>query len=194
MIDAVEAALLAAEQNVKVGLPLNEIGKIIEETIASYGFSSVKNLSGHGLGYYQIHKPPVVPNYKDRTTALIKPGMTFAIEPFATNGKGFIRESGVSTIFSLLKTRPARSEAARYLLDKIKGFNGLPFAIHHFMGDKFSLSEVRQGLRELLAAGAIAGYPPLIEDARCMVAQAENSVLVDKEGKVFITTRLTSTD
>lgn len=189
LIEAVEAALLAAEQTVKVGVPLNEIGKVIEDTISSFGFSPVKNLSGHGLGHYQIHRPPVVPNYKDRTTALIKPGMTFAIEPFACNGRGFIHESGQPTIFSLIKTRPTRSAAARAVLEEIKTFNGLPFAIHHFV-DKLPLAEVRQGIRELLETGAIGGYPPLIEDVKCMVAQAENSVLVDKEGKVFITTRL----
>lgn len=189
LVDAAEAALLAAEQNIKVGIPFNEIGKIIAETISSYGYQSVKNLSGHGLGHYQIHTAPVVPNYKDKTTAVVKPGMTFAIEPFATDGKGYIQECGVPAIFSIIKSRPVKSAVSRFLLDKIKSFNGLPFAIHHFVGGQFSLQEVKMGICELLAAGVIAGYPPLVEDVDCMVAQAENSVLVDKTGKVFITTR-----
>ena len=38
LIDAAEAALLNAEQSIKVGLPIREIGKIIDATISSYGF------------------------------------------------------------------------------------------------------------------------------------------------------------
>lgn len=189
LLDAAEAALLAAEQSVKVGMPFNEIGKIIEHTISSYGLNPIRNLSGHGLGYYQIHTPPSVPNYNDRSTAVVKPGMTFAIEPFATNGKGLIRESGEPAIFSFVKKRPMRSSVTRLLLEKIRTYNGLPFALHDFMGGKLSLLEVKQGFRELLNDGVVAGYAPLVEEDKTMVAQAENSVLVDRNGQVFITTR-----
>ena len=56
---------------------------------------------GHGLGHYKIHTDPPIPNYDDGSKGLIKPGMTFAIEPFATDGKGLIFETGVPTIFLL---------------------------------------------------------------------------------------------
>lgn len=190
LLDATEAALLAAEKTVKVGVKFSEIGKVIEETIASYGFNSVKNLAGHGLGYYKIHTAPQVPNYYDKSSnVVIRPEMTFAIEPFATNGKGFIHEQGVATIFSYIKTKSVKTESAKFILNKIKSLNGLPFAIHHFMGDKFSLKDIREGIHELLQSGIIAGYAPLVEDEPFMVAQAENSVLVDKDGTVTITTR-----
>lgn len=189
LIDAAEAGLLAAEKSIKVGLPVSEIGRIIEQTITSYGFTPVRNLSGHGLGLYRIHTAPSIPNYADNSKAIVKPGMTFAIEPFATNGKGMIYESGNPTLFSLIRPYPIRSDAARAILAKIKTFNGLPFAIHDVMLEKYSLIDIRIGLAELLRTGSIAGYPPLVEQAHGLVAQAENSVLVDKEGKVFITTR-----
>lgn len=189
LIDAAEAALLKAEQSIRVGQPVREIGKIIEQTIASYGFTSIKNLSGHGLGEYKIHMPPLIPNYEDRSTAIIKPGMTFAIEPFATNGKGLIYEGGIATIFGLAAARPVRSESARALLTKIRTFNGLPFAIHDLMSEGQSLSEVQIGLDELIEREVVVGYAPLIEEGHGMVAQAENSVLVDEKGQVLITTR-----
>ena len=189
LIDAAEAAVLAAEQSIHVGQPVREIGKIIETTIASFGFTSVKNLCGHGLGPYKIHTGPSIPNYHDKSTALIKKGMTFAIEPFATNGKGMIYDAGNPTIFSQIKIGSARSEVARTLLGKIKGFNSLPFAIHDILPENLSLEQVKQGLNELMEIGIIAGYAPLVEEARGMVAQAENSILVDKNGKVFVTTR-----
>lgn len=189
LIDAAEAALLAAERNIKVGIPLREIGKIIEETIISYGFSVVKNLSGHGLGFNKIHTPPMVPNYYDQSKSVVKAGMTFAIEPFATNGRGYILEAGDPNIFSWIKKRPVNSPVAAFLVEKIKAFDGLPFALHDLCGDQYSLAEVRKGLNELLDVGSLADYAPLVEQEDSMVAQAENSVLVDERGNVFITTR-----
>lgn len=189
LIEAVEAALLAAEQTIEVGRPVREIGKAIEQAIAAKGFTPIKNLCGHGLGFYRVHMPPSIPNYEDKSTSIIKPGMTFAVEPFATNGKGFIYDAGNPTIFSFLKNRPVQSQLARTLMAKIKTFTGLPFALHDLFENNFSLSDVKRAVDELLKAGVIAGYAPLVEEAHGMVAQAENSVLVDKSGRVHITTK-----
>jgi methionyl aminopeptidase len=189
LVDAAEAALLNAEKSLKVGQPVHEIGKIIDETISSYGFTPIKNLSGHGLGEYKIHTPPIIPNYEDQSRAVIKAGMTFAIEPFATNGAGSIYEKGTPTIFGIANPRPLQSELSRSLLARIRGFSGLPFAIHDLIGNEWPLSKVKEGLDELLRAGVVVGYAPLVEKNNGMVAQAENSVLVDEQGKVWITTR-----
>ncbi len=189
LVDAAEAALLKAEQSIRVGQPVREIGKIIEETISSYGFQPVRNLSGHGLGEYKIHMAPHIPNYDDRSSAIIKPGMTFAIEPFATNGKGLIYEGGKAAIFGLVSARPVQSALARSLLAKIRTFSGLPFAAHDLIGAEWSLDEINTGLQELIKAGVVMGYAPLLEQGQGMVAQAENSVLVDEKGNVLITTR-----
>lgn len=189
LINAAEAALLAAEQSIKVGLPIRQIGAIIESTILAHGLKSVRNLCGHGLGHYKVHTPPLIPNYGDQSTGVIKAGMTFAIEPFVTNGKGMIHEVGSPTIFSLQKTLPVKSPSAALLLKKIHTFQGLPFSFHALLTPEIPLIEVKLALNELLALGVIAGYPPLVEEEHGMVAQAENSILVDESGKVFITTR-----
>lgn len=189
IIDAAEAALLAAENSIKVDLPIREIGRIIEKTITSFGLHPIRNLAGHGLGFYKIHTPPSIPNYDDKSAGLIKPGMTFAIEPFATSGKGLIYEAKNPTIFCFAKPNPLKSQTAIALLSKIKLFDGLPFAIHDLVGPDAPLAEVKKALTEMLSNGVIHGYGPLIEEAKGMVAQAENSVLVDMDGRVFITTR-----
>jgi methionyl aminopeptidase len=188
LIDAAEAGLLAAEEIIKVGIPVREIGAVIEKTILSHGFKPIKNLCGHGLGLYQVHTPPSIPNYDDRSRAVISPGMTFAIEPFATDGKGMIYEEGLPAIFSFVASRPIHSDFARSLIHKIKSFQGLPFSIHELSKD-LPLSEVQTAVQELLKARIIIGYAPFIEEGNGIVAQAENSVLVDENGKVFITTR-----
>lgn len=189
LVDAAEASLSAAERIVKVGVPLGDIGKAIEDEISSRGFKPIKNLSGHGLGYYKIHTPPSIPNYNNLSKVIVKPGMTFAIEPFVTTGKGHVNESGYPTIFSYVKAGPVKLAITRAILTKIKTYNGLPFAVHELIGKEFSLDELQQGLDELINSRIITGYPPLVEEAKGMVAQAENSVLVDKNGNVLITTR-----
>lgn len=189
LIDAAEAALLNAEKIVCVGLPVKEIGRVIEATIQSYGYVPIRNLSGHGLGEYKIHTSPIIPNYEDQSKAVIKAGMTFAIEPFATNGKGLIYEGGEAAIFGLASPRPLQSELARSLLTVIRTFSGLPFSLHDLITPEWSYDKVKSGLGELIKAGVVAGYAPLLEQGAGMVAQAENSVLVDEKGNVLITTR-----
>ena len=193
LVDAVEAALLAAENCLEVGFPIRNIGKIIAETISTHSFKPVKNLCGHGLGYHKVHTSPSIPNYDDGEKGTIKPGMSFAIEPFATNGKGLIYEQGKPAIFSQTMPRFRGSSNAKSLLSMIKTFKGLPFAIHDLLGGELNLAEVESGLKELEKSGVITGYPPLVEVLHGMVAQAENSVLVDNDGKVVITTRLSET-
>ena len=185
LIDAAEAALLAAEKIIEVDLPIQEIGRIIEETIGSFGVKPVQNLSGHGLGLYRVHTPPSIPNYYYPHAARIKPGMTFAIEPFATNGAGLIDEKGDAAIFALIK----RPKEPSKLIYKMKSFGGLPFALNDLIGDQFPLELVMKEIIQLLKSGDLEGYPPLIEEGHGLVAQAENSVLVDEKGNVLITTR-----
>lgn len=195
LVQAVEAALLAAEKAVAVGRLFSEIGRAIEQTIAGFGLKPIKNLGGHGLGPYQIHKPPNVPNYDDGSKAAVKPGMTFAIEPFATDGKGMIYEEGNPTIFCAVPAPAAPQLSAhlsgqgRKLLEKIKAFEGLPFSLDNLLSKETPLFETRMILEELLRSGAAIGYGPLVEEGGGFVAQAENSVLVDEKGNVFITTR-----
>lgn len=188
IVDAAEAALYAAEGILKVGLPIKEIGRVIETTILSFGLQPVRNLCGHGLGFFKVHTPPLIPNYEDRSKGVLQPGMTFAIEPFATNGKGLIHEEGASTLFSLLKPK-AKSGLEEQLMELILTFKGLPFALHDLLAISLPLDEIRKGVDLLVASGAIGSYPPLVEEAGGLVAQAENSVLIDPQGHITITTR-----
>lgn len=189
LIEAAEAALSAAEKLVAVGLPLKILGQTIEETIKSYGFKSVRNLSGHGLGPYKIHTAPLIPNYASETAERLRPGMTFAIEPFATNGVGMIGEEGLARIYSVVTYRTLRSELSEKLWSKIREFEGLPFSVDDLISSELDLAQVEFGLAELVRAGILFGHAPLVEQGRGLVAQAENSVLIDEFGKVFITTR-----
>ncbi|MGM5487605.1 MAG: type II methionyl aminopeptidase [Nanobdellota archaeon] len=178
LVDASQKALEAAVAIVRPGVQLREIGKVIKETIVSYGFLPIHNLSGHGLDTYKIHTHPTVPNYDNADTTTLEKGQTIAIEPFATNGAGMIQESNRATIFSLIQKKPVRSQFARSILKEIETYNELPFTTRWLMG-KFPKAKVLMGLKELLAAGVIRQYPPLVETNKGIVTQAEVSILVD---------------
>lgn len=189
LIEAAESALLAAEQSIKVGLPLCMIGRTIEQTALQYGYRPVRNLAGHGLGPYLIHTPPQIPNFDNGQQECIRPLMSFAIEPFVTNGKGYIHEEGQAMIFSQMKKGPIPTSYPKVFMDAVLSFEGLPFAIHDLLELSIPYSQVKAFLKSLMRSGFLCGYPALVEEERCFVAQAENSVLVDESGQVFISTR-----
>jgi methionyl aminopeptidase len=79
--------MMMAIEKIKPGLPLNQIGKIIEEYAVSNGFSVVRDYCGHGIGKV-FHAPPNVVHYYDPSNKIIlKPGMFFTIEPMINEGK-----------------------------------------------------------------------------------------------------------
>src|SRR3989344_7511024 len=59
LVEASKAALAAALKTIDGGEHrLGKIGKAIDETILSYGFVPIRNLSGHGLEEYEVHSDP----------------------------------------------------------------------------------------------------------------------------------------
>jgi methionyl aminopeptidase len=72
----------AAIANNRIG----DIGAAVQQYVESFGFSVVRDLCGHGVGR-KLHEDPQIPNYgKKGTGALIKNGMTIAIEPMINLG------------------------------------------------------------------------------------------------------------
>ena len=178
LVKASREALNNAIKILQIGTSLGEIGKTIQETIESFGFVPIRNLSGHGLSPYNIHDTPTMPNFDTGDTDELKKGMIIAIEPFATNGAGMIHDSGNPTIFSLEEPRPVRSQIARQILKELAKYEGLPFTTR-WLVKKFPAFKVNFALRELLAVGAVKKYPPLSDKNKGIVTQAENSFIID---------------
>jgi methionyl aminopeptidase len=180
LVKASREALENALKVVKVGVPLNEIGKVIEETIKGFGFSPVKNLSGHGLGEFDVHCRPTVPNFDNGDTTKLEKGQVIAIEPFATTGGGLIAEKGDASVFNLLGKKPVRIGFVREIMKQIERFNGLPFTTR-WLTKNFSESQVNYALNQFKLLGILKEYPPLVEKQNGLVSQAEHSVIVDDE-------------
>lgn len=186
LIKASREALNNATKVLQIGTTLSEIGKEIQETINSFGFSPVRNLSGHGLDTYSIHTHPSIPNYNTHDNTELQKGMKIAIEPFATNGKGEIYQSANPTIFMLSHKKSVRSIFARQILKEIENYKGLPFTTRNLI-EKFGSVKTNFALKELIQQGIISDYPPLIEVEHGMVSQAEHSFIIDD--KIIKTTK-----
>lgn len=81
--DALDAAIRAVRPGVRVG----EISAAIERVARRAGFTVVKELAGHGVGY-GLHEDPYVPNEgKPDEGPVLEVGAVLAIEPiFSTGG------------------------------------------------------------------------------------------------------------
>jgi len=74
---------------VKPGVHLGDIGYAIQQHAESNRCSIVREYCGHGIGKI-FHEDPQVLHYGERgTREILKPGMTFTIEPMVNAGKRY---------------------------------------------------------------------------------------------------------
>lgn len=94
LIKTAEEALARGIEQIRPGNSLNNIGRAIEEYINASGFSVVRDLVGHGVGY-DLHEDPQVHNYDFayNKKIILKPGMVLAIEPMVNVGDWRVKEA-----------------------------------------------------------------------------------------------------
>jgi methionyl aminopeptidase len=184
LVDASAAALDAALELVEPGVETGEIGAAIEEQIDGYGYNPVVNLTGHGLGHYDQHTAPNIPNRAVSQSVELEAGDVVAIEPFATDGGGKVREGSQEEIFMLEREGSVRDRSARQALDQItEEFRTLPFARRWL-----DVRRADMALRRLKRSDILHGYPVLKEEEGCLVSQKEHTVIVTEDG-CEVTTR-----
>ncbi len=185
LIKAAEEALSKAVSIANLGENLSAVGEIIEKTIKSSGFQPIQNLSGHSIEKYNLHAGIVVPNFNNSTTKTFEEGV-YAIEPFATNGFGAVRDGKKSGIYHLEKQGNVRDSFAREVLAYIaEEYSTLPFCsrwIHKKFGTRGLLA-----LRQIEQAGLLHHYAQLIEKNNGKVAQAEHTIILTKKEKIITT-------
>lgn len=70
----------------RAGNKLTDISAAIQAEVESNGFAVVRDFAGHGIGKL-MHEDPEILNYgKPGKGPVLRPGMTFAIEPMITQG------------------------------------------------------------------------------------------------------------
>jgi methionyl aminopeptidase len=87
LVERTEEALHRAIKAVRPGRYVNVLGRVIESYAKRFGYSVVRDFTGHGIGT-AFHSGLIVPHYDAAPMydILIEPGMTFTIEPMINLG------------------------------------------------------------------------------------------------------------
>ncbi len=86
LVKVTQRALEIAKKQIKSGKTIGDLGYAIERYVKKNGFSVVRGLVGHGVGY-AVHEPPRIPNYGQKGSGeVFKEGMVLAIEPMVNSG------------------------------------------------------------------------------------------------------------
>jgi methionyl aminopeptidase len=189
--------IACAEQMLKVALPMftpgtviADIGAAIEATAVEFGLKSVRNLTGHELGRFDLHAGIIIPNIKTTAPKVLNDGEVYAVEPFCTAGAGWVKEARPSLIFRWLADKPLRMREARTVLGFAKTrWNRLPFAKRWIQREfRWIPAKLDHVLSTLIATNCIYAYPILREKELKPVAQAEHTVIVAE--RPIITTKI----
>jgi methionyl aminopeptidase len=184
------ASRMALENAIAVmgpGVSLTEVGRQIEQTIGSLGFKPVRNLCGHGVARFTIHCAPSVPNYADNKAPRLRPNMTIACEPFASDGKGMIQVDGAPEVWMLKRDVRPKDGLPATLERAMTQTSGLPFArrdLERWLG---SLGAVPDALKTLRKKDLLDEYPPLCEKPGVRIAQFEHTIFISETGAEVVT-------
>lgn len=187
IIDASAAGLDAAINTVKDGVEIGKVGQAIEDAIHEYELNPISNLTGHSLEQWKLHAGISIPNFNNNDSTKLKEGQAIAIEPFATNGVGYVNDAPGVYIYSYLKNRPFRMVQTQKVLKYIqKNYANLPFS-GRWLTKEFNESRLKVALKQLSDAMAIYPYKPLKEKTGGLVSQKEHTLIVEKDSCIVTT-------
>jgi len=189
LIKASREATETAVKVIRVGGYTGKLGDLIENIIEGYGFTTIKDLSGHLLMQHRVHGPKSIPNVAGRKGNLILQDEAYAIETFASTGTGESHQDRTKRyIIRLAEGRfPLRTDAAkqvRRLLDK--EYHKMPVATR-WIYKEIGTAKAKMGIRELAQVGAIYQYHVLSDVSGSFVSQHEHTVYMTPEGPIKTT-------
>ncbi len=95
LVKVTQECLYLAIKAVRPGATLGDLGAIIQEHAEAHHYSVVREYCGHGIGSVFHEEALQVLHYGRKGTGMVlKPGMTFTIEPMINAGKRFITPLG----------------------------------------------------------------------------------------------------
>lgn len=82
-----EESLRRGIAELRPGAHISRYAHAVQSFVEANGFSVVRDLVGHGVGY-ELHEDPQVPNYVSREMDdfVVRQGMTLALEPMVNSG------------------------------------------------------------------------------------------------------------
>jgi methionyl aminopeptidase len=86
LLDITKKCLDLSLKEIKPGVRIGVISSAVQKTAEEAGFSVVRDLVGHGVGY-SVHEDPAVPCYgKPSDGPVLQEGMVLAVEPMVCAG------------------------------------------------------------------------------------------------------------
>jgi methionyl aminopeptidase len=86
LTEVTHEAMMRGIKAIRPGRQVNVIGRVIEKYASRFGYSSVRDYTGHGV-HTTFHSGLVIPHYDEPAyNTVIEPGMTFTVEPMITTG------------------------------------------------------------------------------------------------------------
>jgi len=201
LLAAVKDATNTGIREAGIDVRVSDIGAAIQEAMESYEIElegktypikSIRNLNGHDIRQHSIHGTKSVPIVKGTDQTKMEEGETFAIETFGSTGNGYVRDDMETSHYARMPDAPhapLRVSSAKTLLKSIdKNFGTLPFCRRYLdrLGhDKYLLGVSRTTftlfdmtnnaqLNNLVQAGIVQDYPPLVDKKGSYTAQYEH--------------------
>ncbi len=180
LIEASKTARNTVAEFIGDGVSLGEIGRAVEMSMARDGFVPIENLCGHQIDRWNLHAGLSVPSYDCGLRDIIKNGMTVAIEPFATDGKGYVNNGKFGNIVRIARDKQIRDPKAREFIQYVKEeFHEFPFCAR-----SCDFPDAERHVRTLMRLGILSGYATLVEAGGGMVSQHEYTFYIDGRGEV----------
>ncbi|WP_062078966.1 type I methionyl aminopeptidase [Demequina globuliformis] len=87
LVEVTHEAMMRGIKAARVGREVNIIGRVIEKYAQRFGYESVRNYTGHGVGP-AFHTGLIIPHYDAAPMHddVIEPGMVFTVEPMLCMG------------------------------------------------------------------------------------------------------------
>ena len=94
LVKVTQECLYLGIKMMKPGVYLGDIGAAIQAYAEDHRYTVVREYCGHGIGRVFHEEPQVLHYGKPETGMVLKPGMTFTIEPMINVGKRYVRLLG----------------------------------------------------------------------------------------------------
>lgn len=188
LIQASKDATNAGLKLVGIDARMSEIGDVIHEVIESASFEingkhfdckPVSNLSGHLIKPYLIHAGKSIPICRGGNNDKMEEGEIYALETFATTGKGKVNDDYSFLSHYMVSPNPhiPRTPQQRKLLKNLQdNFSTLAFCprfIEHYGEKKYQIS-----LKQLVENHSVTPFPALLDVKGSYVSQSEHTFIL----------------
>ncbi|KAM0686990.1 Methionine aminopeptidase 2 [Conglomerata obtusa] len=192
--EATEAGIKALGVDVRVC----DIGAVISEVMQSYEIEidgkncpikAVTNLNGHSIDRYTIHAGITIPNINNGDKTKIKEDTFYAIETFATTGKGYVTNGPNCSHYMMEGSgKPVKNENNLKVLEVVKKeFKSLPFCPRYIDTFVTLKNSSVPAVKTLSLLKHFEAYPPLYDNAGSYVAQFEHTIYLSENEKEILT-------